>query len=140
MILVLTLLQSTILFVLSIVHFNWVLGGKFGFNKALPTNVKGERVLNPSRFDSAIVAIGLLLFATYYLIVAGVLTFQVPNYMLTYAGWAISGIFLLRAIGDFNYIGFFKRIKKTEFAKNDTLYYSPLCLLLAAVGLLIEVL
>ena len=36
-----------------------------------------------------------------------------------------------RAIGDFKYVGFFKRVRGSKFARMDTLVYSPLCLLLA---------
>lgn len=136
----LSFIQAAILLGLSAIHFNWAFGGKFGFDKALPTNAKDKKVLNPTKFDSAIVAIGLLLFAVYYLFIGEFLTFYVPSYMLAYAGWAISGIFLLRAIGDFKYIGFFKRIKETEFSELDSRYYSPLCLVLGLNGLVLEIL
>ena len=39
---------------------------------------------------------------------------------------------LVRAIGDFGYVGFFKRKGGNPFARLDTRVYSPLCLLLAA--------
>jgi hypothetical protein len=35
-------------------------------------------------------------------------------------------------VGEFKYVGFFKRVRGTRFATLDTLVYSPLCLLLAA--------
>jgi hypothetical protein len=47
--------------------------------------------------------------------------------------WFVAGIFLLRAIGDFHYIGFFKQVRDSRFARLDTLVYSPLCLLLASL-------
>jgi hypothetical protein len=31
-------------------------------------------------------------------------------------------------LGDFKYWGFFKSIRNNQFAKYDSLYYSPLCL------------
>jgi hypothetical protein len=34
----------------------------------------------------------------------------------------------VRAIGDFNYVGFFKRRRGTRFAHLDTRLYSPLAL------------
>jgi hypothetical protein len=37
-----------------------------------------------------------------------------------------------RAIGEFKYVGFFKRVRGSRFARRDTLLYSPLCLWLAA--------
>jgi hypothetical protein len=39
---------------------------------------------------------------------------------------------LARAIGDFKYLGLFKRVRGSRFATLDTFVYSPLCLLLAA--------
>nr|WP_254844256.1 DUF3995 domain-containing protein [Leptospira santarosai] len=43
----------------------------------------------------------------------------------------LSAMFLFRAIGDFRLVGFFKKIRGTKFAKNDTAFFSPLCLLLS---------
>lgn len=34
---------------------------------------------------------------------------------------------LARAVGDFRLVGFFKKVKGSEFALMDTLLYSPLC-------------
>lgn len=50
-----------------------------------------------------------------------------------YSGIFLSTIFTLRAIGEFNAVGFFKKIKDTEFAIYDTKYFSPLCLILGAI-------
>ncbi|WP_317130658.1 DUF3995 domain-containing protein [Psychroserpens sp. NJDZ02] len=47
-------------------------------------------------------------------------------------------IFLLIAIGEFKYIGFFKSIKKTDFGKLDTKLLSPLCLIIAIFGIVIQ--
>ena len=40
-------------------------------------------------------------------------------------------VFLVRSVGDFRYVGFFKHVVGTPFARLDTLLYSPLCLALA---------
>ena len=135
----LSLVQSIIFFVLSLIHFSWVLGSKWGFEKALPTNLEGIKVLNPSKFDSAMVAVGLLLFAIFYLLKGDFISLSVPSYILRYAGWTISAIFILRAIGDFKYIGFFKSVTGTEFASLDTMIYSSLCLGLGIIGVVLEV-
>ncbi|MEL6844116.1 MAG: DUF3995 domain-containing protein, partial [Bacteroidota bacterium] len=50
---------------------------------------------------------------------------------------AITGIFALRAIGEFKYVGLFKRIKGTAFAKNDSRIYTPLCLLISTLSILL---
>jgi len=139
--LTLAILESTVFFVLSLVHFNWVVGGKFGFAKALPTNVNGERVLNPQKKDSLIVALGLLLFALYYLQVGvvGLHLIAGPQWLLTFLGWGIPLVFFLRIIGDFKYIGIFKKIKDTGFAVLDNKFYIPLCFFLFINGVIIKV-
>lgn len=135
----LSLFQSVVLLILSAIHFSWALGSKWGFEKALPANSEGIKVLNPTKFDGAIVGIGLLLFATYYLLKGDIINLDVPSYILKYAGWSISAIFIFRAIGDFKYVGFFKQITGTEFASLDTMIYTPLCLVLGLVGIWLEI-
>jgi hypothetical protein len=39
--------------------------------------------------------------------------------------------FAARAVGDFRWIGAFKREHESKFARLDTVYYVPLCALLA---------
>jgi hypothetical protein len=129
-----SLLNSLILLPLGLIHFNWVLGGTWGFEASLPTKESGERVLNPKKIDSLIVGLGLTGFALFYFIKSGITDWFAPTWVMTYGSWIIPGIFLLRAIGDFRYVGFFKRIKNTEFARNDTRLFAPLCLMIAVLG------
>ena len=135
---ILSILLSIIFIGLGIIHFNWVIGGKFGFSESLPTKETGEKVLNPKKMDSAIVGIGLTVFGVFYFLKSGLIEFSQPEWVLKYVGWIIPSIFLLRAIGEFKYVGFFKKVKKTEFAKWDTKLFSPLCLAIAAIGIIIQ--
>lgn len=50
----------------------------------------------------------------------------------------ITVIFVLRAFGNFTYVGFTKSFKKGTFAKLDTYLYSPVCLLIAALAYLLS--
>ena len=50
---------------------------------------------------------------------------------------ALAFVFIGRAIGDMRYVGFFKRVRGTRFARLDTRVYSPLCLALGAASALI---
>ena len=138
MITILGTIESLIFFLLSILHLSWAFGRKWGFEEAIPTNEQGERMLNPTRKDSAIVGIGLLFFALFYRIKIGIIPIELPIWVLGLAGWIISSIFLLRAMGDFKYVGFFKQVTETDFGRNDTKYYAPLCLTLGLNGILIE--
>ncbi|WP_186755825.1 DUF3995 domain-containing protein [Echinicola salinicaeni] len=135
-------LLSFILFVLGIIHFNWVFGGKFGFVESLPTNEKGERVLNPKKIDSAVVGLGLTAFGLFYLVKSGMIEIEYswPEWIMNYAGWIIPLIFLLRAVGEFKYVGFFKSIRETDFGKMDSKFFSPLCLILGILGILVQIL
>ncbi|KYG72210.1 uncharacterized protein DUF3995 [Roseivirga ehrenbergii] len=137
---ILSLLLSITLIALGLIHFNWALGGKWGFEAALPTNEAGKRVLNPKKFDSLIVGLGLSAFGAFYLFQAVFTAIEMPNGLTTYGGWIIPSIFLPRAIGDFRFVGFFKKIKSTPFAKMDTKLFSPLCLCMALAGFAIQLL
>lgn len=142
-----TLTISGILFgiflFLSSLHFYWAFGGKWGSTAVLPTKDDNapQKALNPGIIATLIVAIGLLAFGLLPLVITGTIHFPIPNWLQKSGLWIIAGIFGLRAVGDFNYVGFFKKIKHTAFAKNDTRYYSPLCTaisLLAAALIFIE--
>ena len=124
-------------FFLSVIHFFWGLGGKWGANAAIPTNGNNEKVMNPKLFECFVVAFGMLGLGLFILIKSNILSFNLPNWLMKYGLWAVSIIFILRAIGEFKYVGFFKKIKSTQFSRLDTKYYSPLCL---AVALLVMVL
>ncbi|CAA9212946.1 MAG: hypothetical protein AVDCRST_MAG56-8 [uncultured Cytophagales bacterium] len=131
-------LLALMLLALSALHLYWAAGGRRGFDAALPRNEAGKRVLNPGKTDCVVVAAGLFLFAGCYLIRVGVISVGLPAGLASYGVWAISAIFALRALGDFRYVGFSKRIRNTDFARRDTRYYAPLCVLLALGGVLIE--
>ena len=51
-----------------------------------------------------------------------------PSWVPRFGIWVLAAVFALRAIGDFRYIGIFKRVRGTRFARNDSLYFSPLCM------------
>lgn len=130
----LAILLIVIFSVFALIHFYWAIGGQWGFESVLPTNEQGQQMLTPKTLDSIIVGSGLTLFATFYW-----LTFISVNRKLSFwvriiGLWTIPLIFGLRALGDFKYIGFFKQIKSTEFAKSDTWFFSPLCLIIAILG------
>jgi len=129
---------SIVFTILGSIHFNWALGGKFGFENSLPTNENGERVLNPKKIDSALVGLILFCFGGFYVINVTVLQPILSPNIRNIIGWIIPSVFILRAIGDFKYIGFSKRIKNTPFGKIDTLFYSPLCFIIGILGILIQ--
>lgn len=111
----LTTILSIILFiifsVLSGFHFYWLFGGTWGTDYVFPTKSNEPRNYQIPKFATLIVALGLLSFGLLYLIKGGLFTFQIPNWVNDYAYWIIPSIFMLRAIGEFKYVGFFKKSK-----------------------------
>ncbi|GAB4233745.1 MAG: hypothetical protein Tsb0034_07100 [Ekhidna sp.] len=128
-----TFLLPMVFYSLSALHVAWALGITWGFNHSLPTDEHGNRVINPKKRDSLVVGIGLLLFGLYYHFIRMGLSI-LPSQVDAIMGWLIPSIFLFRAMGDFRYVGVFKKIRQTTFGKTDTYFIIPLCLLLAILG------
>lgn len=120
----------SILIFIVLVHIYWALGGKRWVNVALPKleSKENQPVFEPGILATLIVAGGLCLFA---LSILEIMTWVHISDWLIYVAFGAAIIFLLRAIGEFKYVGFFKRVKGSDFAKMDTILYSPLCLFLS---------
>jgi hypothetical protein len=122
-----------ILLMLAGVHLYWAAGGKAGKGAAVPS-ADGRPLMRPSAFGTAIVAVGLCVMAALVALRIGWLNLPALSgngVVVRVGAWLIAAVFTLRAIGDFRYIGFFKRIRDSRFARLDTLAYSPLCACLA---------
>lgn len=121
------MILTYIMILLALIHFYWALGGKFGLDKALPTDTEGNRLLNPSKFMTFVV--GLILLGFSYVPYKLYTGDESP--VIVYAGYGLSILFFLRSVGDFNLVGLFKKVKNTEFSKYDTWVYIPLCLFIS---------
>lgn len=130
----LSILLFLLFFGLSLIHFYWASGGLHGYSNALPANEQGIPVLSPTTFDSIFMGTILLWFGLFYLFLLRSVVHKTLILIRTIGLWMIPIIFFLRAVGDFNYVGFFKEIKSTEFAYLDTAFYSPLCLAISLIG------
>ncbi|PKH52019.1 DUF3995 domain-containing protein [Tenacibaculum sp. Bg11-29] len=127
-----------ILIFLSVIHFLWSAGVKWGYKAVLPTDEENNLKLKPSKIITIIVAFLLAFAAILYAVKAKIVTVHfVPNSIINTGLYIIGIVFFLRAIGDFKYVGFFKKTKGTLFAKNDTKYFSPLCLFLSIISVVI---
>lgn len=60
-----------------------------------------------------------------------------PLWFLKPGGTILSLLFLIRALGDFGFVGFFKSIGDSETAFLDIRLYSPLCLVLGILFLIL---
>jgi uncharacterized membrane protein YpjA len=141
-----TTLSAIILFLiflsLSGIHVYWAFGGQWYTGAVIPTKDDNEKVIMPGFVPTLIVALGLFGFGLVALMHLAEPGADFPAWLSTirkYGLWAIAVIFTIRAIGDFKYLGFFKKHKHTKFAINDTRYYSPLCLLVGTLAIFLLV-
>ena len=115
---------------LSLVHIGWALGLRGGQAQAVPERPDGQPVFRPGPFATLAVAGLLLLAALLVTQRAGLGREWIPAGLVAPGCWGVSAVLVLRAIGEFRYIGFFKRVRGTAFARMDSRLYSPLALLL----------
>jgi hypothetical protein len=126
----LTLILVFVFVVLAFWHIYMAVKPAAGVNGAVPS-VDGKPLFVPSA--GATVAVALLLLALACLVAAtgGIISLPVPRAALTWLSYALAIGLLARAIGDFKYVGFFKRVRGSRFATLDYFAFSPLCVLLA---------
>lgn len=130
---------SITLILLAAIHFNWVFGGTWGYESAIPTKENGDKLITPRKIETAVVGIVLTVMALLFLHNSKLVALPFPDWATKYGSWVIPILFILRAIGDFKYIGFFKKIKNTQFGKADTQLFIPLCLGIGILGIMIQV-
>ncbi|WP_460135673.1 DUF3995 domain-containing protein [Pseudomonas sp. S1_E04] len=126
---------------ISMVHLYWAAGGKLGSLAAIP-QLPGEfasgprPAFRPSPLGTFLVAMGLVGIALLVCLRAGLYFPPVSHRALQWGISAIAVVMFARAIGDSELVGFFKKVGGSRFARLDTWFYSPLCLVLGA-GLLV---
>lgn len=145
----LALLDAAVLALLGAIHCYWALGGTWGAAVAFPDlwckqgQVVGHRphlgFPTPTPIATLIVAFALFSAAAIMLGRVGWLplvpwrsSWAFPQWIFTSGTWALSVLFIGRAIGDFRTIGFFKSNRDDRFTWWDTRLFSPLSL---AIGL-----
>ena len=139
MITILAIILFLIFSLLSGFHFYWLFGGSYGVKKVIPTkSAEPTNTLNIPPIATFIVAVSLITCGLMYLQIVGLIAIPIPEWVLQYGSWFVPSIFILRAIGDFNYVGLFKRITETEFAKADSRIFSPLCIGIGVIGIVIK--
>lgn len=140
-ILIIPVIINTVIFILlSILHFYWAFGGKLWYDDVLPTSSNGLHKMNPGMTAGLIIAFALLFLALITTGNQGWFDRYIKRKYFRYGTLTIAIIFFLRAIGDFRFIGFFKTVKWTKFGINDTQIFSPLCLFISLLSVLIFIL
>lgn len=116
---------------LALVHVYWGFGGHTAWIAALP-EVEGRPAFTPSVAATFTVAGGLFGFAGLVAGTAGLVELPISRPAQSWLCFGLSAVFLLRAVGDFRLVGFFKKVRGTRFARMDSALYSPLCLAISA--------
>jgi hypothetical protein len=115
-------------------HAYWALGGRLGYSVSLPQRPDGVPVMADRlpwwRPAAGAVALGLAALAALLLGHAGILPLPLPRGLARAALLATGGAFVARALVPNRYVGFFKSLRATRWARYDSRLYSPLFLLL----------
>src|SRR5712671_2837820 len=121
---------SSAFFLLGLWHFYMAFAPASIERGAVPT-IEGKPLFVPSAKATVAVGVVLLLFAALVAATSGVVSVGLPKLLLSWLCYALALGLLARAVGEFRYVGFFKRVRGSRFARLDTYVYSPFCLLLS---------
>lgn len=127
---------AAVFVLLALWHFGMAALPSSGKGGAVPS-VDGKALFKPSRLATVGVGVVLLLFAALMGATGGLLRTGLNPLLLAGLSYALAGGLLARAIGDFRYLGFFKRVRGSRFATLDTFLFAPICLLLALLVALV---
>ncbi len=126
---------------LALLHIYWAAGGTYGAKAAVPARPKsagswtrGAPLFKPGPLACLVVAALLLCAAT--LVTAHAFGLGWPR-LTQLGGLGVALVFVARAVGDFRWVGFFKRHTGSRFAELDTILYAPLSLALGLGALLV---
>jgi hypothetical protein len=129
----LALALASVLFALAALHLYWMVVGVSG-GRALPERADGALPLRPGRTASFAVALALSIAGVIVLGRAGLAFAAVPRVLSHVGTWGIAATFAARTIGEFRYVGLFKRVRSTAFARWDTWLFTPICATLACAA------
>ena len=117
-------------------HFYWGLGGRFGRSVSLPQNEDGTPIMAMPAIGAHAVGLGLVGAIVLVLAFAGVVALPVPHPWLRIGMVALAFVFAARALSWSRYVGWFKQLRTTRFARYDTTLFSPLCLAVSVCAVL----
>jgi hypothetical protein len=133
---VVALLLSGILAILGLIHVYWAFGGQTGSAAAVPESA-GRPAFKPSRSSTLAVAFALFVAAALVMAAARLIADPFPPPTVRILTFGLGAVFVVRSIGDFRLLGFFKRVRGSRFAQLDTFVYAPLCLVLGLAALFV---
>lgn len=124
---------AAIFLAIAALHFYWAVRGVSGASMAVPARADGKPLFLPSTTTTMMVVVALVAAAVVVLGRAQLLPANpVPISVFATATWLLGLVFTARAIGELRYVGLFKRVRGTAFARADTRYFTPLCIVIAS--------
>jgi hypothetical protein len=122
------LLMGTFLAVAIAFHFYWGIGGQYGRNVAVPQREDETLLFEPTATATLAVAAVLSIVLVALVIYVMRVNVLLPRSLLRSGMALLAVIFLACGLSWHPYIGLFKAIRTTPFARNDTRFYSPGCI------------
>ncbi len=127
---------AAVLLIAAAFHVYWALGGRIGHDAVIPHHAgrNGSPALRPTKAMTHGVAAALAAAALLVLVTAQAVPVpahvELPRALLRTLLALLATAFLIRAFGGSRFTGFFKKVRGTRFARLDTWFFSPLCLVL----------
>ncbi len=116
--------------ILAAMHVGWAIRGT-GKSAAVPVRPDGSQLFTPGPVPTLAVAALLVLASAIVLARAAIIGLPVPPSLIRLGTWGVAATFALRTIGEFKYVGLFRRVRGTTFATWDARLFTPLCALVA---------
>jgi hypothetical protein len=133
---VLGLIVALLLGAIGFLHIYWAVGGRWASEVVIPESKQLPAFL-PSRATTLAVALALMIASWIVVGQLGFVNTGLPSWLFEWGTRVLAAVFFLRAVGEFRLVGFFKRVHNTRFAQWDTFLFSPLCLFMALVLMLL---
>jgi hypothetical protein len=109
-------------------HFYWGFGGQYGRHVAVPQREDGTSLFVPTTTATLAVALALALMLVALAVYEMRLDLFLPRSLMRLGMSLLAVIFLIRGLSWHRYVGLFKTVRTTDFARNDTFLYSPGCI------------
>jgi hypothetical protein len=129
---------SVALSAVALLHVYWAVRG-VNASTAVPSRTDGTPVFRPGRVATLTVAAALVVAALLVLARAHVVTIGLPTNLIDVGVWLVAATFTMRTVGEFRYVGIFKRVRGTPFARWDTRLFTPLCAAIASAAVVVAV-
>lgn len=127
---------TLVLLSLAAIHVYWAIRG-LGTTAGVPSRRDGTPVFRPGRVSTLGVALALGIAAFLVAGRAQLIDVHFLPVVLHVGVWGVALAFALRTVGEFRYVGLFKRVRGTPFAQWDTRVFTPLCAAIAIAAVVV---